>query len=116
MGGGGRQVGGFRTKSRTEEVLLLVIGVDLLVLVRDAFLLERNPRSLIERTELRSHQPSIRSVCHYIFRVPNLTRRRAPEAPGVSLQSSPPRSWRGGIYPRRASAYLARWIREVGTR
>ena len=37
---------------RTEEVLLLLVRVYLLVLVRDAALFERNPRALNVRAEL----------------------------------------------------------------
>lgn len=41
-----------QTQVHTEEVLLLLVWVDLLVLVRDVLLLKNDPRSLHKRTEL----------------------------------------------------------------
>lgn len=85
----------------TEELFLLMIGVNLLVLVGNTFLLEGDPYSLIVRTKLLvviSYQPlhsQNQNAEDNAQTLPILTRRQDLAVPGVSLPS-----------------LLLRWLRE----
>ena len=84
-------------------MLLLFVRVDLLILVRDALLLKRDPCPLNERTELNG-------VAYYkceddpnIGYIPIRSKKRVLEALGVELQSEQPHQSRRGGYHGRTS-------------